>query len=82
MNTHEPPYIHEGYEPATGEFRTWSEAALSAARSVKSAYDRANAPGKPLDTLANLTREAPLGSLFVAFLLGVAFATRKVNPRR
>jgi hypothetical protein len=41
------------------------------------ALDYARRPGKPLDTVAKLTRDAPLASLFVAFLVGVAFARRR-----
>ena len=66
---------------ATGEFGRFSETVMGVYSSVKSAFNRANEPGKPLATVANLTREAPLGSLFVAFVLGVAFATRHVNRR-
>jgi hypothetical protein len=39
--------------------------------------DNARRPGKPLDTLAKVTREAPLASLFVAFVIGMAFARRR-----
>ena len=77
----QPAYIYEGLDPATGEFRKFSDTVMSVYGSVKSAFERANEPGKPLATVANLTREAPLGSLFVAFVLGVAFATRHVNRR-
>jgi hypothetical protein len=34
-------------------------------------------PGMALSILSNIAREAPLGSLLVAFLLGVAFARRR-----
>jgi hypothetical protein len=34
-------------------------------------------PGMPLSVLSNMVREAPLGSLFVVFLLGMAFARRR-----
>jgi hypothetical protein len=37
----------------------------------------ARQPGKPLSTLSAITREAPLASLFVAFLFGVAVARRR-----
>jgi hypothetical protein len=36
----------------------------------------AREPGKPLSTISAITREAPLASLFVAFLFGVAVARR------
>ncbi|MDB5617357.1 hypothetical protein [Tardiphaga sp.] len=39
--------------------------------------DDARRPGKPLDTVARLTRDAPLGALLVAFLVGVAVARRR-----
>ena len=37
----------------------------------------AREPGKPLSTISAITREAPLASLFVAFLFGVAVARRR-----
>jgi hypothetical protein len=51
---------------------------------VSAALDRlsqtiaiARQPGKPLSTISAITREAPLASLFVAFLFGVAIARRR-----
>lgn len=41
------------------------------------AIDDARKPGRPLATIAAITREAPLASLFVAFLFGVAVARRR-----
>ena len=62
-------------DAATDVSRTITE--LSAA--LQAAVDRlsraivtARQPGKPLSTISAITREAPLASLFVAFLLGVA----------
>jgi hypothetical protein len=37
----------------------------------------AERPGQPLAKLRTVTREAPLQSLFVAFLLGVVIARRR-----
>ena len=37
----------------------------------------AREPGKPLSTISAITREAPLASLFVAFLFGLAVARRR-----
>ena len=37
----------------------------------------ARKPGMPLATVSAITREAPLASLFVAFLFGVAIARRR-----
>jgi hypothetical protein len=54
-----------------------SENVKKAAESVSAAYARARKPGMPLSILSNIAREAPLGSLLVAFLLGMAFARRR-----
>jgi len=81
-----PPFIYEGVEPVGGVDptpsvgETVSRAAhkvSDAAHSVGEAFDRAKKPGMPLSILSNVAREAPLGSLLVAFLLGVAFARRR-----
>jgi hypothetical protein len=37
----------------------------------------ARQPGQPLSTISAITREAPLASLFVAFLFGVAITRRR-----
>jgi len=37
----------------------------------------ARQPGQPLSTISAITREAPLASLFVAFLFGVAVTRRR-----
>jgi hypothetical protein len=37
----------------------------------------ARQPGKPRSTISAITREAPLASLFVAFLFGVAITRRR-----
>lgn len=37
----------------------------------------ARRPGQPLDVVSKVARDAPLSALFVAFLLGVAFARRR-----
>ena len=51
---------------------------------LRSAVDRlsdaiaaARQPGQPLSTISAITREAPLASLFVAFLFGVAITRRR-----
>ena len=44
---------------------------------VTEAIDSGRKPGMPLSILSNIAREAPLGSLMVAFLLGVAVARRR-----
>jgi hypothetical protein len=44
---------------------------------VSGAIEAGRRPGMPLSVLSNIAREAPLGSLLVAFLLGVAIARRR-----
>jgi hypothetical protein len=44
---------------------------------VGEAVDSGRKPGMPLSVLSNIAREAPLGSLVIAFLLGVAVARRR-----
>lgn len=67
-------------DTATDVSRTITE--LSAA--LRTAVDRlsrtivtAQQSGKPLSTISAITREAPLASLFVAFLFGIAVARRR-----
>jgi hypothetical protein len=56
---------------------TEASAALQAAIDrLSHAIATARQPGKPLSTISVITREAPLASLFVAFLFGVAVARR------
>lgn len=67
-------------DTATGVSRTITEmsAALQAAvNRLGEAIATARQPGKPLSTISAITREAPLASLFVAFLFGVAIARRR-----
>ena len=44
---------------------------------VESAIDVALRPGMPLSTLIKIVRKAPLQSIAVAFLLGMAVARRR-----
>ncbi|MGC2811675.1 MAG: hypothetical protein WA303_15000 [Bradyrhizobium sp.] len=67
-------------DTATDVSRTITEVSAT----LKSAVDRlseavatARQPGKPLSTVSAITREAPLASLFVAFLFGIAIARRR-----
>lgn len=54
-----------------------SSAVRGTADHIAAAIDTGRKPGMPLSVLSNMVREAPLGSLFVAFLLGAAFARRR-----
>ena len=48
----------------------------SAIARAKAAIEAGRQPGMPLSVLSNVAREAPLGSLAIAFLLGVAIGRR------
>ena len=54
-----------------------SDMFCAAVDKLTTVVDDARRPGKPLDTAAKITRDAPLGALFVAFLVGVAIARRR-----
>jgi hypothetical protein len=79
-STTQPGMAERAIDTATDVSRTITE--LSAA--LRAAVDRlsqaittARQPGKPLSIISAISREAPLSSLFVAFLLGVAVARRR-----
>jgi hypothetical protein len=76
----QPGMAERAIDTATDVSRTITE--MSAG--LQAAVDRlsetiatARRPGKPLATISAITREAPLASLFVAFLFGVAVARRR-----
>jgi hypothetical protein len=75
-----PPLDYESFD-TTSEDPTSVETAAQnikkAAAGIGAAYDQARKPGMPLSIISNIAREAPLGSLLVAFLLGMAFARRR-----
>jgi hypothetical protein len=67
-------------DTATDVSRTITEvsAALqSAVERLSEAIATARQPGHSLSTISAITRQAPLASLFVAFLFGVAVARRR-----
>ena len=53
------------------------EGAQNTAQKIGDTVTEARRPGMPLDRLADGVRQAPLASLAVAFMLGVAFARRR-----
>jgi hypothetical protein len=80
MSDEGPPLVYDGLDPAPEPKPTIekvSEAVKDTAQRVGRAIDAGRKPGMPLSILSNIAREAPLGSLLVAFLLGVAFARRR-----
>lgn len=54
-----------------------SEGLRAAVDRLSGAIATARQPGKPLSTISAITRGAPLTSLFVAFLFGIAVARRR-----
>ena len=54
-----------------------TDAVKGAAHSISGAIESGRRPGMPLSILSNVAREAPLGSLLIAFLLGIAVARRR-----
>lgn len=54
-----------------------SDAVKSTAHTIGDAIESGKKPGMPLSILSNIAREAPLGSLLIAFLLGVVVARRR-----
>jgi hypothetical protein len=84
----DPPFIYEGADNIPGETpRTLpgkepeavsaSESVSRAIHAIQNAIHTAKQPGMPLSILSNIAREAPLGSLLVAFVLGVAVGRRR-----
>jgi len=77
-----PPYVYDGLDPVRERKSIFAEAAevmnsvITYIAYIGDAIERGRKPGMPLSILSNVTREAPLGSLLVAFLLGAAVARR------
>jgi hypothetical protein len=75
-----PPYLYDGLDPVPEPKSTVADvvdAVKGTAHRIGDAIDAGRKPGMPLSILSNIVREAPLGSLLAAFLLGVAFARRR-----
>lgn len=74
------PYVYEGLDPTPepkSAIDEMSDAVKGAANRIGDAIEKGRKPGMPLSILTNVAREAPLGSLLIAFLLGVAVARRR-----
>jgi hypothetical protein len=74
------PYVYEGLDPTPepkSAIDEMSDAVKGAANRIGDAIEKGRKPGMPLSILSNVVREAPLGSLLVAFLLGIAVARRR-----
>ena len=76
------PFLYDGLDPVREPKSTTAEVAEAVkgtARWVSDAMEAGRKPGMPLSILTNIAREAPLGSLLVAFLLGVAIGRRRAR---
>jgi hypothetical protein len=75
----QPGIAERAIDTATDVSRTLGEmtdALRAAVDRLSVAIDDARRPGATLSTVAAVTRQAPLASLFIAFLFGVAIARR------
>jgi hypothetical protein len=79
QSTPQPGMAERAIDTATDVSRTLTEltAALQAAIDRLSRTIATARRSEPLSTISAVTREAPLASLFVAFLLGIAVARRR-----
>jgi hypothetical protein len=76
----QPGTAERAIDTATDVSRTIGEvtaAIKTAADGLSEAVAEARRPGRPLSTIADIARAAPLTSLFVAFLCGIAVARRR-----
>ena len=76
----QPNLAERAINTATDVSRTISDVSptlQAAVDRLSEAIVTARQPGKPLSTISAITREAPLASLFAAFLFGVAVARRR-----
>ena len=74
------PFVCEGLDPVLEPKSTIaevSEAVKGTVNRISGTIEAGRKPGMPLSILSNIAREAPLGSLLVAFLLGIAVARRR-----
>ena len=79
-NLSQPGMAERAIDTATDVSRTITEVTTTLQAAVDRLSDAiatARQPGKPLSTISAITREAPLASLFVAFLFGVALTRRR-----
>ncbi len=76
----QPGAAERAIDTATDASRTIGEVAgglRAAIDRLTSAVQEARKPGKPLAIVSAITREAPLASLFLAFLFGIAVGRRR-----
>jgi hypothetical protein len=75
-----PNMAERAIDAATDVSRTLTDISAglrSAVEQLSAAITAARQPGRPLSIVSAITRDAPLSSLFIAFLFGVAVARRR-----
>jgi hypothetical protein len=75
-----PSIAERGIDAATDVSRTIEDVTSAlkvAVDRLREVIENAERPGQPIARLRAVTRQAPLQSLFVAFLLGVVVARRR-----
>jgi hypothetical protein len=76
----QPGMAERAIDTATDVSRTITDVTATlriAVDRLSDAIAASRQPGQPLSTISAIAREAPLASLFVAFLFGVAVARRR-----
>jgi len=76
----QPGMTERAIDTATDVTHSVAEAAAAlkvAVERLSNTIATARRPGMPLATISAVAREAPLASLFIAFLFGVAIARRR-----
>jgi hypothetical protein len=76
------PFLYDGLDPPRqpkSAIAEVTEAMKGTAGWINDAIEAGRRPGMPLSILTNIAREAPLGSLLVAFVLGVAIGRRRLR---
>ena len=76
------PLIYDGLDPTPKSkpiVTEVTEVLEEIVRFAKNAFEAAGRPGMPLSVLSNIARAAPLGSLLIAFVLGVAVTRQRAR---
>ena len=74
------PFVYDGLDPileSKSPIADVADTVKGTAHRIGAAIDGGRKPGMPLSILSNIVREAPLGSLLAAFLLGAVLARRR-----
>lgn len=73
------PYIYEGIDPepqTKSAVESFTDTLRDGIDRTCHAFEAAKKPGMPLSILSNVAREAPLGALLAAFVVGILVGRR------